>query len=102
LLLTLPHLPPAQVWAWVCGVQHPLPVHTWPVVQQTPLQHPGAGHPVCAPFVALAVSHWLLVHVATLHTGGVGQLVGAVHCTQAPLEQTPLPPPLSVQAVPLF
>ena len=102
LLLTVPHLPPAQVWDWVCGVQHAPLAQTCPLVQQTPLQQPGAGQPVCAPFAVLAVPHWVLAHVVTLHTGGAGQLAGEVHCTQTPLEQTPLPPPLSVQAVPLF
>jgi hypothetical protein len=75
-------------------------VQTCPLAQHEPLQQPGEGQPVCVPFVALAVPHWLLVHVATLHTGGAGQLVDVVHCTHAPLEQTPVPPPLSVQVVP--
>lgn len=46
LLVTLPHLPPAHVVSLLSGVQHPLPVQTWPLEQQTlPLQQkPGAAH----------------------------------------------------------
>ncbi len=81
LFAMLPHLP-AQVWAWVWGVQHPLPMQTCPVEQQTPLQQPGAGHPVCAPFVALAVLQRPPAQVATVQIGGAGQEVAFVpqHC----------------------
>ena len=46
LLVTLPHLPPAQVVSLLSGVQHPLPVQTCPLAQQMlPLQQkPGAAH----------------------------------------------------------
>ena len=46
LLVTVPHLPPAQVVSLLSGVQHPLPVQTWPLEQQMlPLQQkPGAAH----------------------------------------------------------
>ncbi len=40
LLVTMPHLPPVQVVAWGFGVQQaPLALQTWPLAQQTPLQH---------------------------------------------------------------
>jgi len=53
LLVTVPHLPPAQVVPWLAGVQHvPFARHIWlleqhvvplqhvePEEQQTPLQH---------------------------------------------------------------
>lgn len=70
-------------------------------VQQAPLQQPGAGQPAPGPLSALPVPHVLLLQVATLQTGGAGQVAGVMHWTQVPFRQTPSPPPPSGQTVPL-